>query len=591
MVANPSLTTNDTTVTQASVAVPQQRLYLFLLVYRWGSLLLAMWLFLAATDVVVAGISLGFLLALSLVGTLLITIFLVSFRRTLLETPLLLGLDLGFVSILLALSGNVLSPYNLYALSPLLVSAFFFQMRGAVFTVAAFSVIYPFTLLLAQQIGYPVAVDISNLFTQLAGAWLVSMLFGSLSNLVKQLQQAHEALAKTHTDLAQQNQELAATHHQLEVIHELTLFLHTPDQQSVQQRLLKAVTKELGFARAVIGLINPTLHRIEKWQAQPAEPDTIALAAPIPLIAEDGVIAQTLLEQQVHWSSTEKTLTMNDTLADWLAPDHWLILPLTWQSQPVGVLLVSVEAVSGADFTEDRWAILTSLVSQAAVALGTIDRTRSLAVEQERNRIARDIHDTVAQSLFGIVFSLDACTKMLPAQVEVVREELVELRNVADQVRREVRQSILNIWPSALTSTQFKADLGKYVADCAPAHVFHLDFSIDGDFDALPAVIRRSLYRVCQEALANAARHAGVDAARIYLYVEPDEVHLSIRDKGRGFDPKVVLARERSRERFGLRGMRERIETLGGTCDILSQGSQGTQVLVRVPINGRSGHG
>jgi signal transduction histidine kinase len=84
--------------------------------------------------------------------------------------------------------------------------------------------------------------------------------------------------------------------------------------------------------------------------------------------------------------------------------------------------------------------------------------------------------------------------------------------------------------------------------------------------------------------LANAARHAGVDMARVYLYVEPEEVHLSIRDTGRGFDPREALARERNRERFGLRSMQERVQTMGGTCDILSQCSQGTQILVRVPV-------
>jgi signal transduction histidine kinase len=213
-----------------------------------------------------------------------------------------------------------------------------------------------------------------------------------------------------------------------------------------------------------------------------------------------------------------------------------------------------------------------------------------LAIEQERNRFARDIHDTVAQSLFGIVFTLDACIKLLPHQAETVRQELVGLREVADQVRHEVRRSILDTWPSALTQEQLKADLSKYVAHFAVAHAFHLDITINGDFDRLPAAIRRGLYRISQEALTNTARHAGVDSARLTMHVEPDEVYLSITDHGKGFDPKVALAREVNRERFGLRGMCERVQALGGVCDILSQNGQGTQVLVRIPINRRSHH-
>jgi signal transduction histidine kinase len=253
--------------------------------------------------------------------------------------------------------------------------------------------------------------------------------------------------------------------------------------------------------------------------------------------------------------------------------------------------LIAVETTGPINISDDRWAILTSLVSQAAVALGTIDRTRRLAAEEERNRIARDIHDTVAQSLFGIVFTLDACVKLLPKQTELVKKELLELRDLAHHTHHQVRQSILDIWPSELNTERFKADLDKYVNHCAPGHVFDVEFTIEGDFDGLSAGIRRGLYRVSQEALANAAKYAGVDRARLYLYVESDEVFLSIRDKGKGFDPKQVLARERNRDRFGLRGMNERIEALGGTCNILSRNGYGTQVLARIPTKGRNGHG
>ncbi|HHH40405.1 MAG TPA: sensor histidine kinase, partial [Chloroflexi bacterium] len=94
-----------------------------------------------------------------------------------------------------------------------------------------------------------------------------------------------------------------------------------------------------------------------------------------------------------------------------------------------------------------------------------------------------------------------------------------------------------------------------------------------------------------QEALANVVRHAGVNSAQVCLRVEPNAVYLSIRDHGRGFDPATVLAREHNRERFGLRGVRERIHALGGECEILSRLGEGTQILVRLPVNGRDGRG
>jgi signal transduction histidine kinase len=568
------------------VFAPQQHLYLFLLTYRWGSLLLAMWLFLATKDAIEPSVSLAFLLAVSLLSTLLITIFHAPLKMMVIETPLFLGLDVILVIFLLVFSGATRSPYILYALSPLLTGAFLFQMRGVWSTTIAFSLLYPLGLLLVELLGFSVSVDIGQLFTQLAGAWLVTILFGQLSNALERLQRAHSSLAAAHHDLTRQNQELVATHQQLEMIHELTLFVHAPDSQSVQQRLLRAVTRELDFSRAAVGLLNPSQERLEAWHVCRVGQDISLLGKPLSLAAKNGLISQVVFNQQVHWGqeTEQELLSPDEEFNEQLGPGRWLILPLTWQKQTLGVLLLAVDTSGPADISDDRWAILTSLVSQAAVALGTVDRTRRLAMEEERNRIARDIHDTVAQSLFGIVFTLDACAKLLPKQAEMVKKELTELRDVADEVRHQVRQSILDIWPSDLTEDKFKADLSKYVTDCAPDHVFTVDFTISGNFDGLPARVRRSLYRVCQEALANAARHAGVDMARVYLYVEPEEVHLSIRDTGRGFDPKEALARERNRERFGLRSMQERVQTLGGTCDILSQGSQGTQILVRVPV-------
>jgi len=427
--------------------------------------------------------------------------------------------------------------------------------------------------------------------------WLFILTVGYFMAHIRHLQQAHATLLATHNDLTQQHLALAAQHRQLEITHELTLYLHSNASQSVQQQLLKAVTKELGFERALIGLINPTQPHVNHWQALPELPQPLP---PLPLTPPGNIIVQAVLSQQVRWYLplttpiiTEPPL-LNETVAffdltpdenkiDFLNDDGWLILPLVWQKQTVGVLLVMIDTVTPLNLADKRWAVLTSLVSQAAVSLGTIDRTRRLTIEEERNRIARDIHDTVAQSLFGIVFSLEACVKMLPQHVEMVQDELIELRYIAQQTRQEVRQSILDIWPSELTADKFKTDLNKYVATCSPHHVFNVDFTIEGDFAGLSAGIRRGLYRVCQEALANAARYAGVDAARVYLCVEAQEVSLSIRDKGRGFDPKMALAREHNREKFGLRGMCERVEALGGKCDILSQIGHGTQILVHVP--------
>lgn len=585
-------------------ATPQYRIAWFLLAYRWISLFIVIWLFQITVDAFDSSVSPIFLLVTAIGITCLITLFHKPLKRIVFEDPFFLGVDIFSAAVLLTLSGVTESPYTLYAFSPLLSAAFFFQMKGALWAVSGFTFIYLATLFIGNQ-AYPIVVETHLLINQLAGMWLVSILFGSLSELLKQLQKTHNQLATARDDLTrqnvklatarddltQQNAELAVAHHQLEIIHDLTLMLQgAADIKSAQQRVLRAVTEELGFSQAIVGLVNPATSRLEQWQMHPLNADLLSALNPIPLTPASGPIIEELLAHRGGWWFNDRPGIIDEVLNEWLSHRPWLSLPMVLQEELVGILLVTAEG-GRESLSDDQIVGLTAVASQAAVALGTVDRVKLLAIEQERNRIARDIHDSVAQSLFGTVFTLDACIKMLPDHVDVVHKELVDLRNLAEQVRQEVRHSIFDIWPSELTLEQFKLDLHKYVAHCSGSNDFQVDFTVGGDFDGLSPSIRRSLYRVTQEALANVAHHAEVKSARVSLYVEPDEVQLSIRDQGKGFDTKIALARVHSRDKFGLRGIRERVEGLHGEFEVLSQIKQGTQLLVRIPIDRRNGYG
>lgn len=573
-----------------NLVADQRRVFLFLVAFRWASLLPALWQLQSRPDAGGVALAPGLVLAIAIGSALLITLFHRPLNRLLLEYPLLLGTDVAFSAGLLAVSGGTASPYYLYALSPLLAGAFFFQMRGALLSVGLFTPLYLLVLAASGPIS-TLTLNFEALFSQIAGLGLMTLLFGYASQLLKRLQQAHNALSAARDDLARQNVELAAAHRQLEIIHELTVSLQAaPDVQSVQEKVLRAVTGELGFSQAVVGLVDPLTDQLEKWQAHPAPPEPCQAMPPLHLGSDGGALVQGLVNRRTPWWSNGQPLTSNEALNAWLGEGDWFILPMLLREHPIGVLMVQGGAGPGAP-ADNRLAMLSPVASQAAVALGTtmlcIDRARRLAVEQERNRIARDIHDTVAQSLFGMVFTLDACIKMLPDQVTRVEQELVELRELASRVRDQVRRSIFDIWPSELTLERFKSDLRKHAAQCSRPDAFHVDFRTGGDFDGLSPAIRRGLYRITQEALANSARHAGENSARVCLRVEKDQVYLSVQDQGQGFEPEAVLDRASNRDRFGLQGIRERAQALDGECEILSLTGQGTLVLVRVPVNGR----
>jgi len=334
-------------------------------------------------------------------------------------------------------------------------------------------------------------------------------------------------------------------------------------------------------------LVDPMHEELGGWLVYPAEESFPSIQS-LPLKSENGEIFKALLNRTI-FTTNNQTLVQNPELNNWLAQNKWFVLPLYLREHPVGILLVEESGL-----THERQNTLMTVANQAALALGTtilcIDRARRLAVETERNRIARDIHDTVAQSLFGIVYSLDACITMLPQQADAVKNELIELRSLADNAHAEVRHSIFDLWPSALTIELFTADLTNYISGCCRPRSFSIIFSNNGDFNSLSSGMRRTVYRMAQEALANSARHSGAQSARLCLTVTDAEVYLVVSDNGRGFDPSVALSRSQNREHFGLHGIQERARAMGGDCEIVSQPEAGVRVMINLPIMGYPHH-
>ena len=560
------------------------RIFTFLVIFRWVSLIPAL---LSLNTIRTAYVSSIVAFAIAALANLFISLFHQKLNKLVIRYPLTLGIDLIFSAGLLALSGGTRSPYYLYALSPLMAGSFFFQLQGALLGALAFTPLY----LLSSYFGTPnkLTSESALLFTQITGIWLIPFLFAYPSTLLKDINRAREELSKARDELAQKHQNLETAHRQLEIIHDLTVLLQAaPDLISVQERVLGVVTADLGFSEAVVALVDPALQELGGWMVYPRS-DSFPTVKSLSLQPENGGLFKALLDRHTFTTSYE-FLIQDEKLNRWLSQNKWLVIPMYLREHPVGLLLVKEPD----GLAPEQVSTLVTVANQAALALGTtilcIDRARRLAVETERNRIARDIHDTVAQSLFGIVYSLDACITMLPAQAEEVRKELIDLRALANGAHDEVRRSIFDLWPSSLTLELFMADLTSYVGSCCRPHSFSVIFNNSGDFNSLSSGMRRTIYRMAQEALANSARHSGVNCARLCMHVSPEEVYLDISDEGRGFDPAVTLSRSHNREHFGLRGIQERAQAMGGTCEIISQQDAGTRITICLPVHGITHH-
>lgn len=205
---------------------------------------------------------------------------------------------------------------------------------------------------------------------------------------------------------------------------------------------------------------------------------------------------------------------------------------------------------------------------------------RTAAVLEERQRLAREIHDTLAQAFTGITVQLGAAGRVLEADSAAAKEHLERAREMAREGLAEARRSVGALRSEALEGQNLCDTLARLVermtAGTPPQAAFHAE----GTPRSLPPEVGLHLLRIGQEALTNAVKYAGASAIAVELAFTPQQVSLRVHDDGQGFD----LSRFRERRGFGLTTMRERSERMGGVLTINSQPGAGTEVKVTVPL-------
>jgi two-component system, NarL family, sensor histidine kinase UhpB len=210
-------------------------------------------------------------------------------------------------------------------------------------------------------------------------------------------------------------------------------------------------------------------------------------------------------------------------------------------------------------------------------------RTSSAALtaqEEERARIARDLHDEVNQSLTGLLLRLEAASENAP--IDLARE-LNETKTLANQAMEELLALARQLRPTALDDLGLKAALAGHVDELTRSSGVRASFEAEGDFGDLPAESQLVLYRVAQEALSNAAQHADAESVLVKLSRDDGDAELTISDDGRGF------TFDQTSRGLGLGGMRERALLVGGDLRIESRPQVGTRVRLRVPIERSDG--
>jgi signal transduction histidine kinase/ligand-binding sensor domain-containing protein len=243
-----------------------------------------------------------------------------------------------------------------------------------------------------------------------------------------------------------------------------------------------------------------------------------------------------------------------------------------------------------------RTPLFLALCAAAVMGLGLLAhrlrlgqiRSRFAAIIGERTRIARELHDTLAQGLAGVGLQIDTALSTLAEEPDLAREQMRLARAMARSSLAEVRRSIWVLRAQAAKGADgLGVALSNSLRHLGADHGLAMTVAVTGEPRALPAELERNLLRIAHEAVTNAARHAGATHIEVALHVDDEAVHLSVRDDGRGFDPEGALLASGG-EHFGLLGIQERARALGGELEVRSQPGAGAEVVCRLPQHGRS---
>ncbi len=204
------------------------------------------------------------------------------------------------------------------------------------------------------------------------------------------------------------------------------------------------------------------------------------------------------------------------------------------------------------------------------------------AQEEERKRVARDIHDGPAQSVANLVLQVEYCQKLLEVDPPRVKDELELLKNSAKVNLESIRKIIFALRPMDLDDLGLVPAIKRYLAEFEKTNNLSVTFKFIGTEDRYSQAIEIAVFRIIQEALNNVVKHAKASKVEVILETQPEAISTVIRDDGMGFDIGEKV-RDNS---FGFRGMKERTDLLEGELTVNSMPGEGTEVFIKVPVKG-----
>jgi signal transduction histidine kinase len=254
----------------------------------------------------------------------------------------------------------------------------------------------------------------------------------------------------------------------------------------------------------------------------------------------------------------------------------WMWVPLAVKNRIVGGIGVAHAALN--HFTPHHADLALSVANQAAITMVNAElyeQAQELAVMEERQRLARNLHDAINQSLFSAGLIAEVLPRVWDQDQDLARSSLEDLRRLTRSAQAEMRALLAELRPSTIIDS----DLDELLQLLGNALSGRIDIPVTVTVPGkviLPAEVQVAFYRVCQEALNNIAKHAKANQVEIDLMQEGDVVELHVRDDGQGFDPNRIVSGH-----YGQKMMRERAEAVSAQLSIKSRAGHGTELIIR----------
>jgi two-component system NarL family sensor kinase len=365
----------------------------------------------------------------------------------------------------------------------------------------------------------------------------------------------------------------------------------------VIQRVAEGIADAVGLASCVVYLYDDEGDRLlpSAFVARDgSELDTSRVSQVIPSTESSQLLRRIFLSGQEASAIEMLTCDVDDELAQVLCATAVLAVPFVAKQQFLGfALLVAHDAAY--HFSPHQLRVAYGVAGAAALALENARlyaRSHTLGMAEERIRVAREIHDGMAQGLTAVALNLEAADQLFEIKPVKAQEKINRALELTRANLEEARRSVLDLHASALQELTLTEALQRRTQQFIDEHrEQQVTGAFDGEsmFGRLSSRMELSLYRIFEEALDNVARHANATHVDVSIARSGNDVVLAITDNGEGFDVEQALSARRTPGTFGLVAIRERVRLLHGTMEVHSAEGQGTTIIVTVPYEAQHG--